>query len=743
MVSTLAPPGTPPTAVHPIEATRATAAMIREAQRATREDDGGEATRTGGPVEVDVPDDRPGSGPFDDLIGRLIGNLEDTLGQSLPTDGFAGFTKPGTQKSAPTKARTGARTPQLDRFGHDLTDAARAGRLDPVLGRDAEIEQVLEVLARRTKNNPVLVGDPGVGKTAIVEGIAQRVADGEVPATLRDVRVVAVDLAGMVAGTKYRGEFEQRLTKVLDEVVAADRSIVLFIDELHAVVGAGSAEGGAMDAATLLKPALARGDLQLIGATTVSEYRRYVEKDAALERRFEPVRIAEPTVAATITILQGLRSRYEQHHDVRIDDAALVAAAELSARYVTDRFLPDKAIDLIDRASSRARMRASAGHSTDPAGDERLEQLRRARDVALDAADGERARLLTREIEAAEAARAAAGGRVTVTADEVAEVLARSTGIPVARLTATERRRLLDLEEVLHRRVVGQDAAVEAVADAVRSGRAGLAHPDRPVGSFLFLGPTGVGKTELARALAEALFGSTDALLRFDMSEYADRSSAMRLVGAPPGHVGYEDPGQLTEAVRRNRYAVLLLDEIEKAHPDVTGTLLQVLDAGRLTDAHGRTVDFTQTVVIMTSNLGAERLLGAAAAGLPVEQVRDPLLAAVRAHFRPEFLNRIDDVVLFQSLRRDELHRITGLLLEQTRERLAAQSIGLVITDAAVDWLAERGHQPELGARPLRRTIGRELDRRLSKMIIGGELRAGMTAAVDVAEDALQLQARA
>ncbi|HYH30842.1 MAG TPA: ATP-dependent Clp protease ATP-binding subunit, partial [Pseudonocardia sp.] len=642
----------------------------------------------------------------------------------------------------------GGRTPKLDRFGRDLTADAARGALDPVIGRDAEVDQVLEVLARRTKNNPVLVGDPGVGKTAIAEGIAQRVADGAVPAALRGVRVVALDLAGMVAGTRYRGDFEQRLTGVIDEVVAAERGIVLFVDELHAVVGAGSAEGGAMDAATLLKPALARGDLRLIGATTAQEYRRHIEKDAALERRFEPVHVAEPTVEATLAILRGLRPRYEQHHGVRISDAALSAAAQLSDRYVPDRFLPDKAIDLLDRASSRARIRAgsAAAEAPDGAGERELEQLRRAREVAVDAEDFERAHVLTREIEAAEAALGApapgagtvpTGAVVEIGPDDVARVVSDSTGIPVAQLTGAERRRLLDLEALLHRRVVGQDAAVETVADAVRAGRAGLAHPDRPVGSFLFLGPTGVGKTELARALAEALFGSADALLRFDMSEYADRASAMRLVGAPPGHVGYEDAGQLTEAVRRTRYAVLLLDEIEKAHPEVIGTLLQVLDAGRLTDAHGRTVDFTHTVVIMTSNLGAERLL--AAAGRPVEEVREGVLAVMRLHFRPEFLNRIDDIVLFSALARDELRRITELLLSGTAERLRAQGIALEVTPAAVDWLAERGHQPELGARPLRRTIAREVDRALSRLIIGGELGPGGRVLVDVKDGALAL----
>ncbi|WP_234027942.1 ATP-dependent Clp protease ATP-binding subunit [Pseudonocardia dioxanivorans] len=582
---------------------------------------------------------------------------------------------------------------------------------------------MLEVLARRTKNNPVLVGDPGVGKTAIVEGIAHRVADGDVPRALQGVRVLALDLAGMVAGTRYRGDFEQRLTRVIDEIVAARRQVVVFVDELHAVVGAGSAEGQAMDAGTLLKPALARGDLQLVGATTAGEYRRHIERDPALERRLAPVRVAEPDVAATVAILRGLRERYEAHHDVAIDDAALVAAAELSDRHITDRFLPDKAIDLVDRAGARARIRASRGR---PAG--AVEELRRAREVAVDAEDYERALQLTREIDAAEAGGSTIrGGRVTVTADDVARLLAETTGIPVARLTADDRRSLLGLEDTLRRRIVGQDEAVGIVADAVRAGRAGLAHPGRPVGSFLFLGTTGVGKTELARTLADALFGGEDALLRFDMSEYTDRASAYRLVGAPPGHAGFDEPGQLTEAVRRTPYAVVLIDEVEKAHPDVVSTLLQVLDAGRLTDSHGRTVDFTRTVVVLTSNLGAPPLLAAAGPA-----TRDTLLAAARAHFRPEFLNRVDDVVAFRSLDDADLRRITTLLLAETTARLAAQHITLDVSSAAVDWLARRGHEPGLGARPLRRTVGRELERRLSRLLIAQDLGAGARVLVDV-----------
>jgi ATP-dependent Clp protease ATP-binding subunit ClpC len=676
----------------------------------------------------DKPDQPFGGafGPLEDLVGRLVANLEQGLGRDVP---------PGET------ARPRVPTRRLDRYGRDLTAAARAGRLDPVVGRADEVDAVLEVLARRTKNNPVLVGDPGVGKTAIVEGIAARVVAGDVPEVLRDVRVVALDLAGMVAGTKYRGEFEQRLTEIVDEVVAARRSVVMFVDELHAVVGAGAAEGGAMDAGTILKPALARGDLQLIGATTLREYRRYIEKDPALERRFEPVRVVEPTVAQTVEILRGLRERYERHHSVRIPDAALVAAAELADRYVRDRFLPDKAIDLMDRAASRLRLRTPATTAVSSA-EERFEQLTRARDVAVDAENYERAEALTRELDGVAAELAAARETAAVpelTADDVAAAVARATGIPVARVDAvgeSDRQRLLALEELLARRVVGQEAAVEAVADAVRAGRAGLAVPDRPVASLLFLGPTGVGKTELALALADALHGS--APVRFDMAEFADASSLMRLVGAPPGHLGHDEPGQLTEALRRDPHAVVLFDEVEKAHREVTGALLALLDAGRLTDAHGRTADATHAVVILTSNLGAEPILAAAAAGRAAESVREPVLALARALLRPEFVNRVDEVVLFSALSSDALATITGMALEQTRARLAAQGIGLVVSDAAVAWLAGRGFGgPALGARPLRRTIAREVDRRLSRMLLAGEATAGAEVLVDTGDGGL------
>jgi ATP-dependent Clp protease ATP-binding subunit ClpC len=671
-----------------------------------------------------MPDGPFGSGfnPLEDFVSRLVGGLEQSLG---------GMTRPGTS------------TQRLDRYGRDLTAAARAGHLDPVIGREDEIEQVLEVLSRRTKNNPVLIGDPGVGKTAIVEGIAQRIAQGAVPEPVRNRRVIALDLAGMVAGTKYRGEFEERLTAVIDEVTAAARTVVLFLDELHTVIGAGAGEGGAMDAGSILKPALARGDLQMVGATTVDEYRRHIERDPALERRFQPILVAEPSVEDTVAILRGLRKRYESHHRVRITDGATDAAARLADRYLTDRFLPDKAIDLIDRASARVRRLAEAPSGDTRVLEQRVEQLTRAKDIAIDAEDYERAEALTRELDLAivelDSARAGPAQLPDVGADDVADIVARSTGIPVAQLTEVERHRLLHLEEQLRQRVVGQDEAVEAVADAVRASRAGLTHPDRPVGSFLFLGPTGVGKTELARALAQTLFGSDDRLIRIDMSEFQDKHTVSRLTGAPPGYVGHEEPGQLTEAVRRTPYAVLLLDEIEKAHADISNILLQVFDAGRLTDSRGRTVNFANVVIIMTSNLGADALLTATSAGRSVGEVREPLMALVRRHFRSEFLSRIDEIVLFRGLDRPQLRIITEQLLQQTRQRLRARDITLHLDEDAIDWIVDRGYQPEYGARPLRRVIGRELDRNLSRRLLAGELRDGQDVRGSVAGDRLEL----
>ena len=634
-------------------------------------------------------------------------------------------------------------TPTVDEFGTDLTAMAREGRVDPVVGREDEIEQTVEVLSRRTKNNPVLIGEPGVGKTAIVEGIAQRIVDGDVPDTLRDKRLVQLDLGGMVAGTRYRGDFEERLKKVIDEIRAHSDELIVFIDELHTVVGAGAAEG-AMGASNMLKPALARGELHIVGATTIDEYRKYIEKDAALERRFQPILVPEPSVSDTIEILRGLRDRYEAHHQVRFTDEALAAAAELSDRYITDRFLPDKAIDLVDQAGARVRLRTKTPARDRREREKRLEQLRREKDEAVAVEDYQRASALRDEIaslterpdgEAAGSERAVP----EVTAADIAEVVSRATGIPVAQLTAEEKDRLLRLEEHLHRRVIGQDEAVLAVAEAVRRSRAGLGDPNRPIGSFLFLGPTGVGKTELARALAEALFGSEGRMVRIDMSEFQERHTVSRLVGAPPGYVGYEEAGQLTEAVRRTPYAVLLLDEIEKAHPDVFNILLQVLDDGRLTDGQGRTVDFKNTVVIMTSNLGSDvigrRSLGFGAAGgdgggPDDQQLRDRIMQRLRESFRPEFLNRIDEIIVFRHLDETQLGQITSLLLEETTRRLHAQAITVEFTTEAIDWLARRGFQPEFGARPLRRTIQREVDNRLSEMLLDGRLRPGQRVTV-------------
>jgi ATP-dependent Clp protease ATP-binding subunit ClpC len=654
-------------------------------------------------------------------------------------------------------------TPTVDEYSTDLTAMARDDRIDPVIGRASEIEQTIEVLSRRTKNNPVLIGEPGVGKTAIAEGIAQRIVDGDVPDTLRDKRLVRLDLGGLVAGTRYRGDFEERLKKVIDEITAHGDELIVFIDELHTVVGAGAGEG-AMNASNMLKPPLARGELHIVGATTIDEYRKDIEKDAAFERRFQPILVPEPSVTDTIEILRGLRDRYEAHHQVRFTDEALVAAAELSDRYVTDRFLPDKAIDLIDQAGARVRLRTKRPARDRRELEQRLDQLRREKEEAVAAEDYDRAGSLRDEIaELTDRADDAAGGGgdaagrqrqknvPEVGPADIAEVVSRATGIPVAQLTQEERERLLGLEQNLHQRVIGQDDAVTAIAEAVRRSRAGLGDPNRPIGSFLFLGPTGVGKTELARALAEGLFGSEDRMIRIDMSEFQERHTVSRLVGAPPGYVGYDEAGQLTEAVRRTPYAVLLLDEIEKAHPDVFNVLLQVLDDGRLTDGQGRTVDFKNTVVIMTSNLGSDligrRRLGfdgggdsAAETGSQDAQAQDRIMGRLREAFRPEFLNRIDEIIIFRQLDQTQLRQITSLLLEETVRRLHAQDITVDFAAEAVDWLARRGFQPEFGARPLRRTIQREVDNRLSAMLLGGELNPGQHVTVASEGDALEFR---
>ena len=619
-------------------------------------------------------------------------------------------------------------TPTLDEYSRDLTQMAREGKLDPVIGRAEEVESTIEILSRRTKNNPVLIGDPGVGKTAIVEGIAQRVVNDEVPETLSDKRVVQLDLSGIVAGTQYRGQFEERLKKVIDEVRENSDDLILLIDELHTVVGAGAAEGS-MDASNMLKPALARGELHVVGATTIDEYRKNIEKDAALERRFQPVLVKEPSVDDTIDILRGLKDRYEAHHRVKITDEAIVAAAELSDRYVTGRFLPDKAIDLMDQAAARVRLRSKTKPQDTKALEDELRRVQREKDEAVANEDFEKAPELRDQVAAlrSELEEAQQGRRpvAEVRAEDIAEVVSRATGIPVSQLTEEERERLMRLEEQLHDRVVGQEEAVEAVAEAVRRARAGLSDPNRPIGSFLFLGPTGVGKTELARTLAEALFGDEAAMVRIDMSEFQERHTVSRLVGAPPGYVGYEEAGQLTEAVRRRPYSVLLLDEIEKAHADVFNILLQILDDGRLTDAQGRTVDFKNSVIIMTSNMGAERIQAHTRREETFEELKEDMLQVVRHHLRPEFVNRIDEIIVFRALSREQIVDIARLLLERTTRRLRAQDIEVEFTDEAVELIAEEGFEPEYGARPLRRTIQRRVDNELSRMVLSGSLEPG------------------
>ncbi|MFI0815868.1 ATP-dependent Clp protease ATP-binding subunit [Streptomyces sp. NPDC021098] len=685
------------------------------------------------------------------VLGALAANPDSAAGRILNTLHFDPAAAqqgprvgPGQPQATVAGQQPGGRaqdTPTLDKFSRDLTELAHEGRIDPVIGRGDEIEQTVEVLSRRGKNNPVLIGDAGVGKTAIVEGLAQRVTEGDVPDILLGRRVVALDLSAVVAGTRYRGDFEERLSGIIEEIRTHSEQLIVFIDELHTVVGAGTGgggEGGSMDAGNMLKPALARGELHVIGATTLEEYRRHIEKDAALARRFQPILVPEPTAADAVEILRGLCDRYEAHHQVRFADEALRAAVELSDRYLTDRFLPDKAIDLMDQAGARVRLRSRTRGTDVRALEREVEQLSRDKDQAVAAEEYERASELrdhigelTHRIEADGGTEPDDGQSLEVAAEDIAEVVSRQTGIPVSSLTQEERDRLLGLEEHLRKRVIGQDEAVGAVAEAVLRSRAGLADPGRPTGSFLFLGSTGVGKTELARALAEALFGSEELMVRLDMSEYQERHSVSRLVGAPPGYVGHEEAGQLTEAVRRRPYSLLLLDEVEKAHPDVFNILLQVLDDGRLTDAQGRTVDFSNTVIVMTSNLGSEAIGGAALgfgatdAETGEQARRERVLRPLREHFRPEFLNRIDETVVFRQLDDEQLRRITDVMLEDTRRRLHAQDIAVEFAPEAIDWLAHHGHQPEYGARPLRRTIQREVGNRLSRMLLDGALTSG------------------
>ncbi|WP_344920220.1 ATP-dependent chaperone ClpB [Streptosporangium oxazolinicum] len=730
--------------------------------------------------------------------------------QGLTRDGFLKALTAIRGNQRVTSAMPEVAYEALEKYGRDLVADAVSGKLDPVVGRDAEIRRVIQILSRKTKNNPVLVGDPGVGKTAIVEGLALRISHGDVPEGLKGKTVFSLDMGSLVAGAKYRGEFEERLKAVLNEIKAAEGRILLFVDEMHTVVGAGAAEG-AMDAGNMLKPMLARGELHMIGATTLVEYRKHVEKDAALERRFQPVMVDEPSVEDAVSILRGLRERLEIFHGVKIQDSALVAAVVLSHRYISDRFLPDKAIDLVDEACAMLRteidsmpaeldeltrrvMRleieeAALAKEEDSASGTRLEELRReladlraqadamraqweAERHALRAvqalraeieqvrADAERAerdydlnraaelrhgRLpdLLRRLEAEEERLCSKQGasrllREVVTDEEISMIVSRWTGIPVSRLREGEREKLLRLDQILHERVIGQDEAVRLVADAVIRARSGIKDPRRPIGSFVFLGPTGVGKTELAKALAEALFDTEDNMIRIDMSEYQERHTVSRLVGAPPGYVGYEEGGQLTEAVRRKPYSVVLFDEVEKAHADVFNTLLQVLDDGRLTDAQGRTVDFRNTVLIMTSNLGSMYLLeGVTSTGEIKPDARQQIMAELRSHFRPEFLNRVDDIVIFKPLTPEEIERIVGLMFVELRDRLDQRGIRLEVTEAALGYIAERGYDPVYGARPLRRFIAREVETRIGRALLSGEADEGAVVRVDLADDEL------
>jgi ATP-dependent Clp protease ATP-binding subunit ClpC len=640
----------------------------------------------------------------------------------------------------------------LDQFGRNLTKLAADGKLDPVVGRETEIERIMQILSRRTKNNPVLIGEPGVGKTAVVEGLAQRITNSEVPELLKNKQIYTLDLAALVAGSKYRGEFEERLKKVMKEITQRG-DIILFIDELHNLVGAGAAEG-AIDAASILKPALARGELQTIGATTLDEYRKYLERDAALERRFQQIRVDEPSVEQTVEILKGLRDRYEQHHKVTITDEALAAAGELADRYIADRFLPDKAIDLIDEAASRMRIKSMTAPPANRELELEIETTRREKEAAIEAQEFEKAanlrdkeRRLTnkkRELEEQWEAGETGAERPSIGEEEIADIVSMWTGIPVFKLTEAETAKLMRMEEELHKRVIGQHPAIEVISKAIRRSRAGLKDPKRPTGSFVFLGPSGVGKTELARTLAEFLFGDEDAMTRIDMSEYMEKHAVSRLVGSPPGYIGYDEGGQLTEAVRRKPYCVLLLDEIEKAHPDVFNILLQILEDGRLTDSQGRTVDFRHAIVIMTSNIGAQEIarntpLGFAVSddetGISYDDMKNRIMSELKKVFRPEFLNRIDDVVVFHKLQREEIKQIVELLLVRIRHSMAQRELQLDLTEEAKDMLVEKGWDPAMGARPLRRAIQRYIEDPLADFVLRSELPPGSTVVVDPAPE--------
>ncbi|MFN8128473.1 MAG: ATP-dependent Clp protease ATP-binding subunit [Candidatus Nanopelagicales bacterium] len=687
---------------------------------------------------------REGEGVAAQVLVKLGADLNKVRQQVIQLlSGYQGkepATAGGPQEGTPSSSLV------LDQFGRNLTQAAREGKLDPVIGREKEIERVMQVLSRRTKNNPVLIGEPGVGKTAVVEGLAQMIVRNEVPETLKDKQLYTLDLGALVAGSRYRGDFEERLKKVLKEIRTRG-DIILFIDEMHTLVGAGAAEG-AIDAASILKPMLARGELQTIGATTLDEYRKYVEKDAALERRFQPIQVAEPTLAHTIEILKGLRDRYENHHRVTITDSALVASATLADRYINDRFLPDKAIDLIDEAGSRLRIRRMTAPPDLRELDERIAGVRREKESAIDEQDFEKAASLRDKeknlmAERAERERQWKAGDMDVVAqvdDElIAEVLATATGIPIFKLTEEESQRLLKMEDELHKRVIGQEQAIHALSQAIRRTRAGLKDPKRPGGSFIFAGPSGVGKTELSKTLAEFLFGDEDSLISLDMSEFSEKHTVSRLFGSPPGYVGYDEGGQLTEKVRRKPFSVVLFDEVEKAHPDIFNSLLQILEDGRLTDSQGRVVDFKNTVIIMTTNLGTRDIARGVNLGFAneddtkttYERMKAKVNEELKNHFRPEFLNRIDDIIVFHQLTREEIVQIVDLMVAKLDERLRDKDMGIELTQAAKDALAIRGYDPVLGARPLRRTIQRDIEDALSEKILFGEIGPGQIVVVD------------
>ncbi|WP_066189124.1 MULTISPECIES: ATP-dependent protease ATP-binding subunit ClpC [Gracilibacillus] len=680
------------------------------------------------------------------VAARVLNNLGVSLNKARQQVlQLLGSTETNSQNSRSTQ-NNNATTPTLDSLARDLTAIAKEGNIDPVIGRSKEIERVIQVLSRRTKNNPVLIGEPGVGKTAVAEGLAQQIVYNEVPETLRDKRVMTLDMGTVVAGTKYRGEFEDRLKKVMEEIRQAN-NVILFIDELHTLIGAGGAEG-AIDASNILKPSLARGELQCIGATTLDEYRKYIEKDAALERRFQPIQVDEPTVEESVLILKGLRDRYEAHHRVTITDDAIDAAARFSDRYITDRFLPDKAIDLIDEAASKVRLRSYTTPPNLKGLEQQLEEVRKEKDAAVQSQEFEKAaslrdneQKLKKELEQTETKWKEKQGRENseVTIEDIASVVSIWTGVPVSALTKDESERLLNMEEILHDRLIGQEEAVKAVSKAIRRARAGLKDPKRPIGSFIFLGPTGVGKTELARALAESMFGDEDSMIRIDMSEYMEKHATSRLVGSPPGYVGYEEGGQLTEKVRRKPYSVVLLDEVEKAHPEVFNILLQVLEDGRLTDSKGRTVDFRNTVLIMTSNVGANELKQNKYVGFNLgeaeqsyKDMRSKVTAELKKAFRPEFLNRIDETIVFHSLERKHMKYIVELMVKELQKRLVDQEIDFELTDQALEKIANEGFDPEYGARPLRRSIQKNVEDLLSEELLKENIQKGQKVWIDV-----------